>query len=404
MALTAKRIAKLVEPGRYGDGRGLYLQVTPTGVRSWILRFERNGRERAMGLGPLHTFDLEEARELARKARQELRLGHDPIDSRKAAKQKQKLEQAKTKTFAECADEYFAFHEGKWNNAKWRSQFKNTMRDFVLPKIGKLSIAAIDTGLVLQCVEEIWRTKTPTAARVRQRLAAVLDWATVRNYRSGENPARWDGHLQHILPAKGALVKTKHHAALPFTQVHDCVSQLRQRNGIPARALEFLILTAARTSEVTGALWSEIDFQNKTWTIPAARMKAKKDHRIPLSDRAIVILQKLPRLNDFIFAGERDGKAMGQDSMDKVLERMGFKDRATVHGFRSTFRDWAAERTTFPNHVVEAALAHQIGSAVERAYRRGDLFTKRVRLMADWARYCETKQHEATITSIRARV
>ena len=405
MPLTAKRIAKLVEPGRYGDGDGLYLQLTEAGGRSWILRFERNGRERAMGLGPLHTFNLDEARELARKARQQLRLGHDPIDERKAAKQAQKLEQAKTKTFAECADEYFAFHEGKWNNAKWRSQFKNTMRDYVLPKIGKLSIAAIDTGLVLQVIEPIWKTKTPTADRVRQRLAAVLDWATVRNYRSGENPARWDGHLQHILPAKGALVKTKHYAALPFTEIHDFVSQLRQRNGIAVQALEFLILTAGRTSEITGARWSEIDFQNKTWTIPAARMKAKKDHRIPLSDRALVILQNLPRLNDFVFAGERDGRPLGQDGMDRTLERMGFKDRATVHGFRSSFRTWASECTAYPHDVCEAALAHTIPEAVVRAYKRTDFFDKRRRLMADWAKYCSTQQHEAaTVTPIRARV
>jgi integrase len=399
MALTAKRIAQLVLPGRYGDGAGLYLQLTEAGVRSWILRYERNGRERAMGLGPLHTFNLAEARELARQARQQLKAGVDPIDARKAVKQAEKLKQAKTKTFAECADEYYAFHEAKWKNTKWRSQFKNTLRDYVLPKIGRLSIAAIDTGLVLQCIEPIWKTKTPTASRVRQRLQAVLDWAGVRNYREGDNPARWEGHLEHILPKASAVAKTQHHVALPYTEMPEFMAALRNTEGLPARALELTVLCAVRTSETLGAKWSDTG----TWTIPAERMKMKREHRVPLSKRAVQMLRGLPQLDDHVFPGRYAGKPLGDDAMDRTLKRMGYDgERATVHGFRSAFWDWAAERTAYPNHVVEMALAHAIGSH-EKAYRRGDLLEKRTRLMQDWAKYCETEQHEATVTSIRAR-
>jgi integrase len=383
--------------------------VTPTGVRSWILRYERNGRERAMGLGPLADFTLDEARERARKFRQQLADGQDPIDSRRAEHTKQLTEAAQAvargKTFQQCAQLYFDRHSAGWKNKKHIAQFHSTLSAYAFPIIGSLPVAAVNRDLVLRCVEPIWKSRNPTAVRVLRRIRWVLDFAKVQGWRDGENPAAWDGNLQHVLAKPSAVSKVKHHDALHFTQIHDFVSQLRQRNGIAVRALEFLILTAGRTSEITGALWSEIDFENKTWTIPAARMgKSKKDHRIPLSDRAIVILQNLPRLNDFVFAGERDGKAVGQDAMDRVLERMKFKDRATVHGFRSSFRDWAAERTTFPNHVVEMALAHSIGNAVEKAYRRGDLFAKRVQLMADWSNYCETEQREATVTSIRASV
>jgi integrase len=360
-----------------------------------------------MGLGPLHTFDLAEARELARKARQQIKDGVDPLEIRKAAKQAEKLQAAKAKTFQECADEYYVTHEGKWKNAKWRQQFKHTLRDYVHPKIGKLSVADIDTGQVLRCVEPIWKTKTSTADRVRRRIQAVLDWATVRNYRAGENPARWEGHLEHILPKAGEFASGQHHAALPYADIPEFMAALRALKGIHARALELTILTALRTNEATGGRWEEIDFATKTWTVPAARMKiSKRDHRIPLSDRAIAILKDMPRLNDFIFPGERHEKPISNSAMDRLLKkRMGYKgEQATVHGFRSTFRTWAAETTGYPNHIVEQALAHTVGSAVERAYQRSDLLDKRRRLMQDWARYCAAPRKAATVTPLQAGV
>jgi integrase len=387
MALNAREVATLKEPGRYGDGQGLYLQITKGGVQSWLLRYERNGRERWMGLGPLHTIGLQGARERARKARQQLLDGRDPLETRRAERARVALEQAKAVTFEEATTAYFNTHQAKWRNAKHRAQFLSTMREYAFPKLGKLAVADIDLGSVLAVLEPIWPTKTETASRVRGRIEAVLDWATVRNLRTGDNPARWRGHLEHVLPARARLAKPKHHAALAYSEVPAFMAALKQRDGVAARALEFTILTAARTGEVIGARWDEFDVGAKTWTVPAGRMKAAREHRVPLSDRAIEILTTIPteKGNPFVFIGPR-ARGLSNMAMSAVLRRM---DRAeiTVHGFRSTFRDWAAETTAFPNHVVEMALAHVVGNKVEAAYRRGDLFDKRRRLMADWAKY-----------------
>jgi integrase len=415
MALTEKRIAR-AKPGkrksdgepvgrRYGDGNGLYLQVNKDGVKSWLLRYERDGRERFMGLGPLHTINLDEARERARKARLSLLDGIDPLEARATERAARAAAAATTITFAEAARAYFNFHERKWKNAKHRAQFLSTLETYAFPKIGTLPVAAIDTGAVLRCVEPIWPDKTETASRVRGRIEAVLDWATVRGYRSGDNPARWKGHLANVLPARGKIAKVEHHSALPFNELSDFMSTLRGREGTAARALEFTVLTAARTSEVIGATWDEIDFDAQTWTVPAGRIKGGKEHRVPLSSTALALLNELPHEdgNPFIFIGPQRG-GLSNMAMDAVLKRMGYKDRATVHGFRSTFRDWAAETTAYPNHVVEQALAHVIGSKVEAAYRRSDLFDKRRRLMADWARYASTpgaKRSFATVSPIR---
>jgi integrase len=261
--------------------------------------------------------------------------------------------------------------------------------------------------LVLACVQPIWNAKNATANRVLRRIKGVLDFARVNGWRDGENPAAWDGNMKHALPAPGSVASVKHHAALPFPQVHDFVIQLRQQPGVAARALEFLILTAARTGEVIGARWDEVDLANKRWVIPAARMKTGKktgkDHRAPLCDRAIAILKALPRESDFVFPGWQQGEPLGPSALDKQRKRMGRSD-CVVHGFRSTFRDWAAERTTYPNHVVEMALAHSIGNAVEKAYRRGDLLAQRAALMADWQKYIDTPPRDASVTPIRARV
>ena len=320
MALTAKEVSKLTEPGRYGDGRGLYLQVTPAGVRSWLLRYERGGRERAMGLGPVDDFTLDEARERARRARQLLHDGIDPIDARQTERTKQKAEtalaEAKNVTFQECAEKYFKFHSPKWKNAKHSAQFLSTLRMYAYPVLAKLPVAAIDKTLVLKALEPIWFDKTETASRVRGRIESVLDFAKTRGYRSGDNPAAWEGNLVHALPARSTIAKVEHHAALPFTEIPAFMADLASREGIAARALEFAILNAARTGEVIGARWSEVDLDGKVWTIPADRMKAKKEHRVPLSSRVIQILRSLPREGDFVFPGGRKGTAISNMAMD----------------------------------------------------------------------------------------
>jgi integrase len=406
VALHAKQIAALKEHGRYGDGHGLYLQITRSGAKSWLLRYERNGRERWMGLGPLHTIGLKDARERARNARQQLLDGLDPLETRRAERAKVALEATKAVTFNEAATAYFDAHQAKWKNAKHRSQFISTLKEYVFPKLGKLAVADIDIGSVLSVLEPIWPTKTETASRVRSRIEAILDWATVRRLRTGENPARWKGNLQHVLPARARLAKPQHHAALPYAEISTFMAALRIRDGVAARALEYTILTAARTGEVVGARWDEIDLPARTWTIPAGRMKAGREHRVPLSNRAIEILKALPREQDnpYVFVGPRAG-GLSDMAMAAVLRRM---DRAdiTVHGFRSTFRDWAAECTAFPNHVVEMALAHTVGNKVEAAYRRGDLLTKRQRLAADWSKFCSNHRSgsaELNVVALRVK-
>ena len=273
------------------------------------------------------------------------------------------------------------------------------MKMYAYPALGKLPVAAIDKALVLKAIEPIWYTKTETASRVRGRIEAVLDFAKTRGYRTGENPATWDGNLVHALPARNTIAKVQHHAALPFAELPDFMAQLAAREGIAARALEFAILNASRTGEVICSRWSEIDLDAKLWTIPAGRMKAKKEHRVPLTGRSLEILKALPREGDFVFPGGRKGVSISNMAMAEVLKRMGWFD-ITVHGFRSTFRDWAAERTNYPNHVVEMALAHVVGNKVEAAYRRGDLFAKRARLMGDWAKYCMTRPVETAASNV----
>ncbi|HVX56366.1 MAG TPA: integrase arm-type DNA-binding domain-containing protein, partial [Candidatus Saccharimonadales bacterium] len=390
MPLTAIQVTKATKPGRYGDGHGLYLQITHGGGKSWLLRYERGGRERWMGLGPLHTVGLKDARERARKARQQLIDGVDPLEAKRAAKSAQALAAARLLTFQEAAEQYFNTHEKKWRNAKHRAQFISTLRMYAFPVLGPLSVASIDLPLVLKVLEPIWANKTETASRVRSRIEAVLEFATVRGFRAGENPARWRGRLEHVLPAPGRIAKPQHHPALPYAELPEFMQALRLREGVAARALEFLILTAARTGEVIGATWEEIDFNAKAWTVPAGRIKGGKEHRVPLSEATLGLLGSLPREdgNPFVFIGPPT-TGLSNMAMASVLDRMGRPD-ITVHGFRSTFRDWAAEQTSFPNHVVEMALAHVIGNKVEAAYRRGDLFEKRRRLMIDWTRYCTT--------------
>jgi integrase len=397
MALTVKRIAKLTSRRRYLDSDGLYLQVLSPSNRSWLLRYEFRGKKRWMGLGSLATFSLEEARARARKARQLLADGIDPLEVRKAERNRQILEAARNKTFATVAQEYYETHEASWSNRKHRQQFLNTLRDYAFPILGALPVADIDEPVILSVLRPIWATKTITAKRVRNRIASVLDFAAAAKYRTGTNPARWEGHLEHLLAAPDKIAAVNHLAALPYTEIAAFLSELRELPGVPARALEFAILTAARTNEVIGARWSEIE--NSTWIISAARMKSEREHRVPLSTRALNLLSALPREGEFIFVGPKAGTAIGALAMLRVLRRL--RSDVTVHGFRSTFRDWAAEQTAFANHVVEMALAHAIGDKVEAAYRRGDLLDRRRQLMEQWASYCAQPQRAGEVVSLR---
>jgi integrase len=401
--LAAVSLSRL-PAGMHGDGGNLWLQVTPSGARTWLFRFRHAGKARAMGLGPLHTVSLAEARVKARECRRLLLEGFDPLEARKATRLAVKLDAAKVMTFRECAERYIAAHKAGWRNPKHAAQWPATLTAYVYPVFGPLPVQAIDTALVMKAVEPIWNAKPETASRVRGRIESVLDWATARGYRAGENPARWRGHLENLLPARNKVRRVKHHAALPYPEIAAFVAELRQQEGIAARALEFAILTAARTGEVIEARWDEINTAERLWTIPAERMKAGKEHRVPLSAAALAILAHRRaaetaseaecgerRQGGFIFPGGPGGKAgrpLSNMAFLMTLRRMGRAD-LTAHGFRSTFSDWCAEQTSFPSEVRELALAHAVGNAVEAAYRRGDLFEKRRQLAEAWARFCD---------------
>lgn len=387
--LSARQVAAIKDPGRYGDGDGLWLHVSKSGRKSWVLRYKRNGRAREMGLGPASLVSLAEARQKATEARRCLLEGLDPLQQREAAKAAARLEEAKAVTFKDAAERYIAAHEAAWRNPKHRQQWRNTLEQYAHPVLGQLPVGSVDTDLVMQVLEPVWATKPETAARVRGRIEAILDWARARGLREGENPARWRGHLQNLLPARRKVQRVKHHAALPYPEVPAFMARLREQPGISARALEFAILTAARTSEVLGATWDEIDLSAEVWALPAGRMKSGEAHRVPLSPRAVEILERMSQhgCEGYVFEGQRKGKPLSNMAFLMALRRMERGD-LTAHGFRSSFRDWAAERTGYPREVAEKALAHAIPDAVEAAYRRGDLFEKRRRLMADWAEFC----------------
>ena len=403
--LTALKVSRELKPGMYADGAGLYLQVTSAGAKSWIFRFSLHGKAREMGLGSLSAITLADARTKAAECRKLRQDGIDPIEDRKTRLAQAALDAANTTTFKEAAASYIASHRAGWRNDKHASQWENTIATYAEPVLGRLSIQAVDTNLVLKVLQPIWKTKPETASRLRGRIEAILDWARVRGMRQGENPARWRGHIDHLLPAPSKVRRVKHHAALPYAELPEFIVRLRAQKSVAARALEFTILTAARTGETIGTQWDEANMAEKVWTVPADRMKAGREHRVPLSSRTIAILrdeQEL-RTSDYIFPGGKAGKPLSNMAMTEVLRRMGRGD-ITVHGFRSTFRDWAAERTNFPSEVVEMALAHAVGDKVEAAYRRGDLFEKRRRLMAEWASYCSTPAASGRdkVISIRA--
>ncbi len=401
--LTAVKVAKLTERGRYADGGNLYLQISQWGTKSWILRYMQNGKARTMGLGDLATFSLSEARQRARAMRQLLADGIDPLQKRREAQQMAKIEAARTVTFKEAASRYISAHDKSWRNEKHRYQWNATVLEYACGFIGGMDVAEIETNDILRVLEPIWTTKPDTAERLRGRLEAVIDWATARKLRTGDNPARWKGHLKHLLPEKKN--GTEHYAALPWGEMPAFMAELRAVDSISARALEFTILTAARTGETLGAQWDEIDFDAKVWTIPGARMKAGREHRVPLCDGALKLLKGLSREhgNPYVFPGARRGRGLSNLAMLMTLRRMGY-GQYTVHGFRSSFRDWAAEQTNFPREIAEACLAHTIGTAVERSYRRGDFFEKRRRLMDAWASYCAKPAGNGGVVPIRKAV
>jgi integrase len=405
--LTALRVEKENHPGMYGDGGGLYLRVTDEGAKNWVFRFMLNGRARWMGMGPLHTVSLAEARKRAGEHRLRRHDGIDPIEARRAEKRRAQLDAAKAVTFKECADAYIKAHRAGWRNGKHAAQWEATLSTYADPVMGRLSVQAIDTALVLKVLEPIWTAKPETAGRVRGRIESILDWAKVRGYRVGENPARWRGHLDKLLPARGKVRKVEHHAALSYAELPSFLVALREQDGISARALEFTILTAARTGETIGARWNEINLLEKTWTVSAERMKAGREHRVPLSARALGILEEMQahrQADDgFVFPGGKSGEPLSNMAFLMLLRRMK-RDDLTAHGFRATFKTWASERTGFQNEIVEAALAHVVGSKVEQAYMRGDMFEKRRRLMQQWATFCTTspaQERQSNVAPIR---
>ena len=391
--LNALAVTRLTKPGLHfvGAVAGLALLVADTGAKSWILRKSIAGKRRDMGLGGYPDVTLAQAREKAREKRALVEMGIDPIEDRRSKLATLAASRAKVMTFDECVTAYIKAHGDGWKNPKHRQQWQNTLDTYASPFIGAIDVALVDTGLVLKCLEPIWKDKTETATRLRGRIENVLDWATTREYRQGENPARWRGHLDQLLVKPSKIQKVEHHAALPYAEIGPFMAALKGMEGMGARALEFAILTAARSGEVRGATWAEIDLKAGTWTIPPERMKAGKEHRVPLSARAVELLEALPRIEGeaIVFTSSKKDKPLSDMSLTAVLRRMDRGD-LTAHGFRSTFRDWASETTAYPGDVVEMALAHTIKNAVEAAYRRGDLFEKRARLMADWAKYCGT--------------
>jgi integrase len=387
--LTVAKV-KAAGPGKHPDGANLWLQVGPNGTKSWYLRYTQNHRTREMGLGPYPLVGLAEARDKATVQRRLLLDGIDPIEARKS-----KQPARDPVMFAAAAKHYIAGHAKSWKSADHARQWRNSLDRYVLPVIGARHIDAVDTHDVLSIVEPLWQEKTETATRVLNRIGLILDWATARKLRTGDNPARWKGHLEAVLPKRSRVQKVVSHAALPYDRLPAFMAELRKQREIGAKAAELLILTSTRTSEVRFAAWPEFELENRLWTIPATRMKAERDHRIPLTDAALVLTKRLPKTGELVFPG------MGQHAILKALQRV--DPGVSAHGFRSTFRDWAAEQTNFPSEVAEMALAHAVGDKVEAAYRRGDLFHKRRQLMEAWSQFCSAAAPAAVVAIAAAQ-
>lgn len=402
---SAIEVKRLKKPGFYAVGvvAGLHLNVKPTGGRSWILRTTVGTLRRDIGLGPYPEVPLAMAIDKARSAKEQIRLGVDPVEARKGAAARLRAIQGNAVTFDQCVERFMRTKSAELSNKKHAAQWLSTLKMYASPIIGHMLVADIELHHIMRILEPHWLTKTETMKRLRGRIENVLAWATVHGYRSGDNPARWTGNLDTVLAKPGKVAKVTHHRALPWRDVPAFMAELRDHAGLGARALEFAILTAARSGEVRGATWDEIDVDEKVWVIPAERMKMGKEHRVPLADDALALLAALPRFegSTFVFTAARGGP-LSDMAISAVTRRMGVD--AVPHGFRSSFRDWCAESTNYPREVAEMALAHAISNQVEAAYRRGDLFNKRRHLMADWARYLKQPAAAATVTPIRKAV
>jgi len=402
--LSPLAVGRLAKPGMWAVGgvAGLYLHISDNGARSWILRATVGSKRRDMGLGGFPDVTLAGAYDKAREAREKIEQGTDPILARKQVQSALIAAQATELTFSKAATAYIDAHSDTWRNAKHRQQWTTTIATYAEPVIGKMLVRDVAQTHILSILEPIWKTKTETATRLRGRIESVLDWATVRGHRKGDNPARWKGYLDQLLPAPGKIAKVEHHTALPIDAMGAFMLDLRKREGIAARALEFAILTAARSGEVRGMKWAEVDQVTGVWTIPADRMKAGKEHRVPLTESAIRILNAQSHQEgiDLVFPAPRGG-VLSDMTLTAVTRRM--EVAAVPHGFRSTFRDWAAERTNFPRDMAEQALAHALGDKVEAAYRRGDMLEKRRQMMQAWAKFCELPAKSGDVVPIRSK-
>lgn len=390
--LTDTECKAASKPGMLSDGGGLYLHVKPSGAKSWAFIWKQGGKRNEMGLGVYPTIRLAKARTLASENRQAVAEGRNPIAERKKEAEP---------TFAECADMFLASMEGQWRNEKHRAQWRMTLSEYAKP-LGSKRVSEIGTDDVLKVLSPIWQDKAETASRLRGRIERVLDYAKARGWRTGENPALWRGHLKSILPVRQRLTRG-HHAAMPYRDVPAFMEALPGKEAMAARALEFLILTAARSGEVLGATWDEMDLENGVWTVPASRMKAGKKHRVPLSERALAIVTALheTRISPFVFPGQKKDRPLSNMAFEMLMRRMK-ADAFTAHGFRSAFRDWAGDETHFSRDVAEQALAHRVGDATEQAYRRADALDKRRKLMMAWADYCATAKGGNVIPISRA--
>ena len=410
--LTTRTVEAKKTAAYYSDGDHLYLKVTPSLTKSWVFIYRRGGKRTELGLGAFPDVTLAQAREgtfndagkLIKEGAEQLnkllKAGIDPLMERQRLDSERKAAIAKSMTFRQCAEAYIKAHQAGWKNKKHIQQWQNTLAQYAYPVFGELDVKVVDTGLITKCLEPIWLTKNETAGRIRGRIESVLDWAAARKYREGDNPARWRGHLDKLLAKPSKIQKTEHHKALPYGEINGFINSLRLQDGIAAKCLEFTILTAARTGESIGATWDEIDISAKLWTIPADRMKAEREHKVPLNKQTLSILKDMSevRNNEYVFPSNKAG--LSNMAMLKLLKRMGKSD-ITVHGFRSTFRDWAAESTNHTSEVVEMALAHTIKNQTEAAYRRGDLLEKRNRLMADWDHHCNTQKSTGDVIAFK---
>ena len=405
--LSAEAVSKQTKPGYHFDGGGLYLQVSKSGAKSWIMRYTLAGKPVEMGLGSYQTFTLAEARKRATAQRKLLADGINPLETKRNDQLTRRMAEASIITFDQAAADYIKSNSPAWRNAKHGDQWRNTIATYASPVIGKLPVSKIETAHVLRILTPIWLEKTETAVRLRGRIEKILDWAKAQKYRTGDNPAAWRGHLDAgLLPKPSKVADVGHHAALPWSEIGAFMLALRAMQGSGARAMEVIILTATRTSEVINAKWSEIDLDGKLWTIPKERMKSFKEHRVPLSDAVMSVLMAVKAETgggEYVFAGRKANTPLTNMACLATLKRMDRGD-LTVHGFRSTFRDWVSETTSYPRDVAEMALAHTIEDKSEAAYRRGDLIEKRRALMADWAAHCAVVHVSGDVVAIRAKV